>query len=423
MNVFQRIFLILSKKYNFNKKNSNNILLFNFYFSMQLINNFTIKDKFKFFKIHILNNKLLTLSEKEKGIYVFSISQKYYFLLSNFLFKYKCKKANFYNNLYDLNYNLLTNLSNNIKIIIYDNKNNLKYNFRISDIINIINSSLCYMDNFYFSVNDIKNPYTNLPFNLSTLYNIYFSIKSSSFLMPKFFHLYFLSNFDKENFYKLNECLIKTYTLNNYIKNINNNEKIVIIKNMLNELKNGISIIYNREIYNNDKELLNIFGSCIKDYIFMNHSNNVLLIFEAKENLKNKIILISTQNILSQLNINININNITNEIANYMRPHWRRDNNISLNNFTIQNNMENNIENNGNINHNIRRIFNNRQINNTNNVVIRNINKIFNNFNNIYRNYPIFYNTLFTCIISFRVYLLYKFLHFLYIEFKKTLYT
>ena len=41
MNVFQRIFLILSKKYNFNKKNSNNILLFNFYFSMQLINNFT----------------------------------------------------------------------------------------------------------------------------------------------------------------------------------------------------------------------------------------------------------------------------------------------------------------------------------------------------------------------------------------------
>ena len=71
------------------------------------------------------------------------------------------------------------------------------------------------------------------------------------------------------------------------------------------------------------------------------------------------------------------INNITNEIANYMTPHWRRDNDISPNNFTIQNNMENNRNN----NHNIRRIFNNRQINilnlenNTNNVVIRNINK------------------------------------------------
>ena len=63
----------------------------------------------------------------------------------------------YYNlNLYDLNFNLLNTLPPKSSIIIYDINNSLKYIFRISDLINIINSSLCYMENFICIINDIK---------------------------------------------------------------------------------------------------------------------------------------------------------------------------------------------------------------------------------------------------------------------------
>ena len=285
MNTFQNIFLKLSQESNLNKKN---ILIFNFYFSMQLYKNLTIENKFKFFKKHIINNKLLNTQDKESMLSIFSRTQSYYYIISRLAYKFKIKNSNFYDNQYDLNYNKLDTLSNNILTTIFDDKNNLKYLFRISDLINIINSSLCYMENFHFYVNEIKNPYTNIEFNQSTLYNIYFSIKSSTFIMPHFFHLYFLSNFNNDIFYKHNESLIKSFALNRYCKNINDNEKIYIIKEMLKEFKNGIFVIYNENLLNNEEEIIRIFEPCIKDYLFLNYSNNILLITESKENLKKK---------------------------------------------------------------------------------------------------------------------------------------
>ena len=426
MNTFQIIFF---KLIDISKLDNSNFLIFNFYFSLKLIKNLSVKNKYNFLKKYIINNKLLSESLKEQLFYLFYKSQKFYFNLNNLVFKYRCKKALYYNNNYDINYNLLTSLNKKILTTIYDKENNLNYIFRISDLINIINNSLCYMENFNFSVIDIKNPYTNLPFSISNLYNIYFTIKNSTFLMPQFFHLYFLDDFNKENFYKINESLIKTYTLNKYVKNLNKFEKILIIKEMLNEFKNGIYIIYNKEIINNDNLLINTFEDCIKDYIFLNYSSNLLLVFEAKENLKNKFVLISSKNILSQLNINININNLSLFIENYIRQTITPINNdISLNNIILSNNENN--ENNGENVDNLDSINNiNTQINtqiNTNNI-LRNrlnnryihilINKLKKKINyTILNKYPIIINIFSIKLFLFRLYISYKFIIYIYNE-------
>jgi hypothetical protein len=290
MSLFSYIFQKLTK----NKTNNYNIIIFNFHYSIKFLKNNDKFQKFKVFDKQIINNRLLNKNDKEELLNIFQQTQKIYFSFLKLYNLYKIKHLPFANNNFDLNLNPLCELSDNIKITFY--QNNLKYNFRISDLINIINQSICYMDNFIFSVQNIKNPYTNIPFSTSILYTIYFKIKASQFIMPTFFHLYFLSNFDKEKFYKQNETLIKRFTLNNYIKNLTFNEKKNIIKEMLNEFKNGIYVLYDENIDNHPQKLVEMFQTCIKDYIFMLHSNNLISIYESKENLKAKMLFISQKN-------------------------------------------------------------------------------------------------------------------------------
>jgi hypothetical protein len=102
--------------------------------------------------------------------------------------------------------------------------------------------------------------------------------------------------------------LIQIESLNLYINNLNNIEKLNIIKEMLNEFKNGIFVIYNNNLLNESTSLIKVFENCIKDYIFFNYSNNILLIIESKENLKKKMLYISQCNLLKNFGINININ-------------------------------------------------------------------------------------------------------------------
>ena len=37
--------------------------------------------------------------------------------------------------------------------------------------------------------------------------------------MPVLFHLYFLNNFDLDEYHKNNECIIRDVAINNFIKN------------------------------------------------------------------------------------------------------------------------------------------------------------------------------------------------------------
>ena len=297
MNTFQNIFFILYKKY---KLNLYDVLILNYLYTIQYSSSFNYVKKFKLLKKYIINNKLLNNSDKYNLFNLFFESQKYYHILIKFTHRYKFRKALFFQNDSDLMGNNLIDLNKNLTLIIYESSSNLKYLFRISDIINIINNSLCNLNNFTITINDIKNPYTNIEFSKTTLYNIYFELNKSTFIMPKLFHLYFLNNFDNNIFKIQNNSIITQYLLTNYIKNINNFEKINIIKQMLYDFKD-IIIFPNTNILNDDQKLVDVFEYCINDYIFLNHSNNLIFMREAKENLQVKLFHISKKNIYSNL--------------------------------------------------------------------------------------------------------------------------
>jgi len=105
--------------------------------------------------------------------------------------------------------------------------NNTRYVFHIRELIGAINTSLSNASHFFAEPIVCKNPYTNLPFNKSALYNIYFAIRESTFIMPTLFHIYFLSDFNLSHFSMNNEQMVneeylRTYVQNNCTQNIFN---------------------------------------------------------------------------------------------------------------------------------------------------------------------------------------------------------
>lgn len=117
-------------------------------------------------------------------------SQKHYNAFAKLANIYRYKKKSSIEN--DLLLNPI-DMCSPTTIEIYDDA---KYVFTANDLITYIESSLSNTTNFFCAPLELRNPYNNIAFKKSTLYNIYFKIKSSSFLTPILFHYYFLCDFD-----------------------------------------------------------------------------------------------------------------------------------------------------------------------------------------------------------------------------------
>lgn len=176
--------------------------------------NSTKQTKFEHFN-NAINNIFLTESQKESYINYFCKFQRTLTAFSRLAHIYKSKTSKIvaYN---DLGMNPIDiNCRDTIAII--QNKN--KYLFRINDLINVIETCLTNSYQLFADPLVSKNPFNNVPFNKSTLYNIYFFLRSKSMVLPELFHKYFLTNFDLNRFKIEFEYLIREKAIKKYIEN------------------------------------------------------------------------------------------------------------------------------------------------------------------------------------------------------------
>ena len=176
-------------------------------------------DSFSSSKFKILNEVLQNIffsnQFKEEFIHFFSQLQRNYHALSRFSFLYKFKKAKIQVTT-DLTMTPIPVTNKNVIIIM---QNNVKYMFVLNDLINIIETAISNAPDFFLEILVPKNPYTNCVFSISALYNIYFKCKDSSFVLPKLFHFYFLSNFNIYKYMMENESIIRDVAIHSYIYN------------------------------------------------------------------------------------------------------------------------------------------------------------------------------------------------------------
>ena len=252
---YNKIFSLIIKKilqrenniFSFNYDKSDNIDLI-YKITFMSYDNLHFKDgefiHFNTNKFVFLDNALNTFmikGERENELLdYFCKIQKVYYALNKFAFIFKYKKAKIVVNT-DMELNEINETDSNV-ICLYQEK--AKYLFKIFDLIKIINISLSNSCSFSFFAEPlcIKNPYNNIAFSKSTLYNIYYYLTERPKLLIKFNIL--------ELFFKFHECHF------NLTKFLSNYEYLLREHSIKNRIRNSII----DDLYDEIKIMLDIFN-------------------------------------------------------------------------------------------------------------------------------------------------------------------
>lgn len=202
------------------KSNVNNInIAYKIFFNL-LCNNY--KNKFDFIRetldnFYLINNKKNTDQFFE---YIYLI-QKTYNALNRLAFMYKYNKSKIFINT-DLQLNEI-NVNDKNVICIYHNYS--KYLFKVHELLKLIYTSLTNAFLFFNEPLAIKNPYDNIPFQKSTLYNIYIHIINNCDLSVlkqdhiDLFFKFYKCHFNMTLFVINHEYILRNYSIKNYINN------------------------------------------------------------------------------------------------------------------------------------------------------------------------------------------------------------
>jgi hypothetical protein len=164
---------------------------------------------------YILNNSFYSNELKEKLFDIFSKAQKHYFAFSRLSYIYKLNKYKIVVS-DDLMLNSL-DINHENTFILIDNKS--KYLFGLNDLITIIETAIGNSPNFFSEPLFPNNPYNKQQLTISTLYNIYFKMKSSTRVISTLFHFFFLDEFNLNKFSEHYEPFIRENSIKKYVFN------------------------------------------------------------------------------------------------------------------------------------------------------------------------------------------------------------
>jgi len=292
-----------------------NIHKINFFMFLQ--KGYSIQNKYTFLK-NTLKNIFNTDEMNEEFINYFNKIQKTYHAFSRLSFIYRYKKAKIMVNT-DL---IMNEISENNKFVYCLFQNNYKYLFNIHELIKIIHNSIANSYMFFSSPFPIKNPYNNIILEKSTLYNIYFFIRSKTSLQPELFYYYFKTNFNLNKFNSENQYLLRNFAIKNYL---NNNNKEVIyndIEYMIEDYNELIKYRHYQIIIDHafPKDLLiNIMKPYLKLFLISQYSLIYTDRLVAKKILKQKLFEFNKFNPLfgRKIYIKDGINNLVNKTENF----------------------------------------------------------------------------------------------------------
>lgn len=278
--------------------NYNGCYLLQQYDNIELSNNMLthyVHHKYDVLNKYILNSFFFVDELKEYYFDVFCKSQKVYNILCRTIRKFKIRNSIRFDNNTDLCLNDISDFSEGSIIHMYIDITRTTYTFRISDIIQIINNALTYSPAFFAEPYYIKNPYTNVNFTYSELLSIYFTIKNSNFIMPHFFHQFFLNNFNITNYTHRNETLIREEAIKSFVNNSTMLEKYKYIVKMLIEFDKYYSIT-NVDTEFPKKKLVDVFSFLLTDYLTYEFSLISTLRSFSKTNVKYELIKFKKHN-------------------------------------------------------------------------------------------------------------------------------
>jgi hypothetical protein len=244
-------------------------------FFARMPNLYDTHEKFIFYSI-TTKNIFITNELKTQFMDIFCKYQQVYHALNKFVYLYKYKKSPITVK-YDLTLAPIVENDTNIICIF---QNNHRYLFFIKDLIKIIHNSLSKTFDLFVEPMTCKNPYNNVLFNKSTLYNIYFYIKDHTKLMPELFFKYFSVHFNIFEFKLRYSYLLRDNAIKDYIKNGSEEQLHEDIIDMIYEFNRENK---RRKIVIHDDFPKNDLNAIMKPYLFYYLHSKYSLIKNVKE--------------------------------------------------------------------------------------------------------------------------------------------
>ena len=244
-----------------------------------------------------LNNKFSSQEDYDCYLGCFSRAQKKYFAFSRLAFIYRFKKA-IIRNEEDM---FMLPISDTEKKVIVVYENNNKYLFRHSEILKICQNSLCNAsenDLDYIEPRPMKNPYTNIPFNKSTLFYMYDTIANGAYKIPLLFQTFFLCNFNLKELWIKHSPFITNLTIKDYINNAPPKILTGTILAMLEHIEeqHDIDFKFNISPEFDRNELNTIMKPYLELFLQSFHNHNDFFSNRCVEELKYKLKVLYTKN-------------------------------------------------------------------------------------------------------------------------------
>jgi hypothetical protein len=180
------------------------------------------------FLMNNLRNRRFTLRQRAEILDIFCRTQRIYHTLVRFVKLCKIKRTPIYNTI-DL---LMNPIDRHTKSIIEIYQGNRVYLFTIYDVVNLVNANLSHSPFFFSDPLPVKNPYTNIPFTKSDLYNLYYFVKYSDHDMPLLMQLFFESNLDISRFKRDNAFIIRDLYIKTHVATMPSHLLLENIRNM-----------------------------------------------------------------------------------------------------------------------------------------------------------------------------------------------
>jgi len=203
--------------------------------------NYSVRNKHLYVN-ECLKNVFFNDKIKEDFLKLFNKIQRTYtsFVKFGYLYKYKRSKIVVDTDL------CMNKLEETNKHVICLYQHNSRYLFTIQDLIKIIDTSLTNAQYLFSIPLKIKNPYNNVPFDKSTLYNIYFFVTFNTYKSPELLIKFFKTNFNIRVFNNKYEHLLRDYTILNYVEYSNED---VLYDEILCMLEHANKFILNKRLF------------------------------------------------------------------------------------------------------------------------------------------------------------------------------
>jgi len=195
-----------------------------------------------------------------------SSTQRIYNIFNRFAYRWKCKRMVSLNAV-DLFMNEINDKQKNVITII---QNKQKFLFTTTDVISLLERSLTNMDSKFSIPLVTKNPYNNVPFTKTNLFNIYFFLYKKYIRVPPLIQQFFYSGFNLRIFRDNNHFLILDSYMNKYIKTNSESLLLLLVKDMITSLGFQHKILIHYEFSKSD--FLNVMKPYLKLFLLGKYS-------------------------------------------------------------------------------------------------------------------------------------------------------